>query len=105
MAWVVGSAQNLVSHHLRQMKKVAVITAHRDDKLVMYPLTPLSVDSTAAALASFGLRSAAVTKVKSLPLTTASGLPMPADNGCGCGCDCWSARNVPPVAQADVRGV
>lgn len=70
-----------------------------DGKLVMYRLTPLGVHLTAAALASIGLRSVAVTKVKSLPLTTASALPMPADNGC----DCWAVRDVPAVA--DVRGV
>ncbi|MDW5615134.1 metalloregulator ArsR/SmtB family transcription factor [Mycolicibacterium sp. D5.8-2] len=83
MAWVVGAAQNLVSHHLRQMKKVAVVTARRDGKLVMYRLTPLGIHLTAAVLASIGVEeSTAGTEVKSLPLTAASTLPMPADNGC-----------------------
>ena len=27
MAWVVGSAQNLVSHHLRQLKNAALVAA------------------------------------------------------------------------------
>ena len=52
MAWVVGSAQNLVSHHLRQLKNAALVASRRDGKLVMYRLTPLGVHLTAAVLAS-----------------------------------------------------
>ena len=52
MAWVVGSAQNLVSHHLRQLKNAALVASRRDGKLVMYRLTPLGVHLTAAVNAS-----------------------------------------------------
>lgn len=52
MAWVVDSAQNLVSHHLRQLKSAALVTSRRDGKLVMYRLTPLGAHLTAAVLAS-----------------------------------------------------
>ncbi|MFC5288439.1 ArsR/SmtB family transcription factor [Actinokineospora guangxiensis] len=39
LAWVVGQAQNLVSHHLRQLKSAGLVTSRRDGKLVMYSLT------------------------------------------------------------------
>lgn len=39
MAWVVGQAQNLVSHHLRQLKTADLVTSRRRGKLVMYTLT------------------------------------------------------------------
>ncbi|WP_373418968.1 ArsR/SmtB family transcription factor [Rhodococcus opacus] len=39
MAWVVGQAQNLVSHHLRQLKIADLVTSRRQGKLVMYTLT------------------------------------------------------------------
>lgn len=52
MAWIVGSAQNLVSHHLRQLKNAALVTSRRNGKLVMYRLTPLGVHLTTAVLAS-----------------------------------------------------
>jgi DNA-binding transcriptional ArsR family regulator len=40
MAWVVGQAQNLVSHHLRQLKIAGLVTSRRQGRLVMYALTP-----------------------------------------------------------------
>jgi DNA-binding transcriptional ArsR family regulator len=39
MAWVVGQAQNLVSHHLRQLKHAGLVTSRRQGRLVMYALT------------------------------------------------------------------
>ena len=39
MAWVVGQAQNLVSHHLRQLKVAGVVASRRQGRLVMYRLT------------------------------------------------------------------
>ena len=39
MAWVVGLAQNLVSHHLRQLKVAGLVSSRRSGKLVMYRLT------------------------------------------------------------------
>lgn len=39
MAWVVGQSQNLVSHHLRQLKIAGLVTSRRDGRLVMYSLT------------------------------------------------------------------
>ena len=51
MAWVVGAAQNLVSHHLRQLKNAALVDSRRDGKLVMYRLTELGEHLTTAILA------------------------------------------------------
>ncbi|WP_394618725.1 ArsR/SmtB family transcription factor [Lentzea sp. JNUCC 0626] len=39
MAWVVSQAQNLVSHHLRQLKIAGLVSARRDGRMVMYALT------------------------------------------------------------------
>jgi DNA-binding transcriptional ArsR family regulator len=39
LAWVVGQAQNLVSHHLRQLKTAELVSSRRDGKLVMYSLS------------------------------------------------------------------
>lgn len=41
MAWVVGQAQNLASHHLRVLRAAGLVTSRRDGKLVMYRLTPV----------------------------------------------------------------
>ena len=50
MAWVVGLAQNLVSHHLRQLKIAGMVSARRNGKLVMYRLTDRGRHLTAAVL-------------------------------------------------------
>ncbi|MCX6468292.1 MAG: metalloregulator ArsR/SmtB family transcription factor [Corynebacteriales bacterium] len=42
VAWIVGQAQNLVSHHLRQLKNAELVTARRQGRLVMYSLTDRS---------------------------------------------------------------
>ncbi|WP_053722142.1 ArsR/SmtB family transcription factor [Saccharothrix sp. NRRL B-16348] len=39
MAWVVGQAQNLVSHHLRLLRTAGLVTARRDRRMVMHSLT------------------------------------------------------------------
>lgn len=41
MAWVVGHAQNLASHHLRQLRTAGLVSSRRDGKLVLYRLTPV----------------------------------------------------------------
>ena len=38
-AWVVGASQALVSHHLRQLRTVGVVTSRRDGRMVMYQLS------------------------------------------------------------------
>lgn len=39
VAWVVRQAQNLTSHHLRQLRSAGLVTSRRDGKLVLYRLT------------------------------------------------------------------
>lgn len=41
LAWVTGRAENLVSHHVRQLRQAGLATSRRDGKMVMYALTPL----------------------------------------------------------------
>ncbi|MCR3750463.1 ArsR/SmtB family transcription factor [Lentzea californiensis] len=38
-SWVVGAAQNLTSHHLRQLKIGGLVSSRRAGRLVMYALT------------------------------------------------------------------
>ena len=39
LAWVVGQAQNLVSHHLRQLRVAGLAGSRRQGRLVLYSLT------------------------------------------------------------------
>jgi ArsR family transcriptional regulator, lead/cadmium/zinc/bismuth-responsive transcriptional repressor len=50
MAWVVGQSQNLVSHHLRQLKVAGLVSARRQGRLVMYRLTDRGRVLTAVVL-------------------------------------------------------
>ncbi|MFT3662861.1 MAG: metalloregulator ArsR/SmtB family transcription factor [Gordonia sp. (in: high G+C Gram-positive bacteria)] len=50
IAWVCGSAQNLVSHHLRQLKSAELVSSRRDGRLVMYSLTARGRGLVAALL-------------------------------------------------------
>ena len=50
MAWVIGHAQNLASHHLRVLRAFGLVTSRRDGKLVMYRLTPVGHALVAAVL-------------------------------------------------------
>ena len=40
LAWVVGRAQNLVSHHLRALREAGLAVSRRDGKMALYELTP-----------------------------------------------------------------
>jgi DNA-binding transcriptional ArsR family regulator len=50
MAWVVGVPQNLVSHHLRQLKVAGMVSSRRNGRLVMYRLTERGRMLTAAVM-------------------------------------------------------
>ncbi len=39
VAWVVGQAQNLASHHLRRLRGAGLVESRRQGRLVMYALT------------------------------------------------------------------
>jgi len=40
LSWISERASNLVSHHLRVLRSVGLVTSRRDGKLVIYRLTP-----------------------------------------------------------------
>lgn len=39
LSWVLERAENLVSHHLRQLRREELVESRRDGKMVMYRLT------------------------------------------------------------------
>jgi DNA-binding transcriptional ArsR family regulator len=39
LAWIVGRAQNLVSHHLRVLRRERLVRSRREGKMVLYELT------------------------------------------------------------------
>ncbi|HEV2075183.1 MAG TPA: metalloregulator ArsR/SmtB family transcription factor [Thermoleophilaceae bacterium] len=39
LAWILGRAQNLVSHHLRALHEAGLVASRRDGRTVMYALT------------------------------------------------------------------
>lgn len=39
VSWIVGRAQNLVSHHLRALHDTGVVSSRRDGKMVLFELT------------------------------------------------------------------
>jgi DNA-binding transcriptional ArsR family regulator len=48
LAWIVGREEKLVSHHVRQLKAMGVARSRRDGRMVMYELTELGHQVTAA---------------------------------------------------------
>lgn len=52
LAWVCGLAQNLVSHHVRQLRVADLAVSRRDGRLVMYRLTEAGQALLAAVIAS-----------------------------------------------------
>ena len=40
LAWIAGRAENLVGHHLRQLRGAGLAGSRRDGKIVFYSLTP-----------------------------------------------------------------
>lgn len=39
LAWIAGRAENLVGHHLRQLRTAGLARSRRDGKIVFYALT------------------------------------------------------------------
>lgn len=39
LAWVLGRAENLVSHHVRTLRQAGLARSRRDGKMVLYSLT------------------------------------------------------------------
>lgn len=40
LAWILGRAENLVSHHLRVLRAGGLVSSRREGKMVMYRLNP-----------------------------------------------------------------
>lgn len=51
LSWICGRAENLVSHHLRQLRAAGLVSSRRDGKMVMYSLTGRGRELVAATLA------------------------------------------------------
>jgi ArsR family transcriptional regulator, lead/cadmium/zinc/bismuth-responsive transcriptional repressor len=41
LAWICERSQNLVSHHLRALRRAGLVSFRRDGKMVMYQLTEI----------------------------------------------------------------
>jgi ArsR family transcriptional regulator, lead/cadmium/zinc/bismuth-responsive transcriptional repressor len=39
LAWIVERADNLVSHHVRQLRAAGLVTSRREGKMVLYTVT------------------------------------------------------------------
>jgi DNA-binding transcriptional ArsR family regulator len=50
LSWIAGRSQNLVSHHLRQLRSHGLVTSRRDGKMVMYSLTRVGASLLEAVL-------------------------------------------------------
>ena len=50
LSWIAGRSQNLVSHHLRQLRSHGLVRSRRDGKMVMYSLTEEGISFLAAVL-------------------------------------------------------
>lgn len=52
LSWIAERAENLVSHHLRQLRGAGLATSRRDGKMVLYSLTDAGRRLLAVALAA-----------------------------------------------------
>ena len=50
LAWIVGRAQNLVSHHMRVLRREGLVRSRRDGKMVLYALTDAGERGLSAVL-------------------------------------------------------
>jgi DNA-binding transcriptional ArsR family regulator len=52
LAWIVGRAENLVSHHVRQLRAAGLARSRREGKMVLYALSSAGRVLTGAVLAA-----------------------------------------------------
>jgi DNA-binding transcriptional ArsR family regulator len=60
LSWIVGRAQNLVSHHLRTLRSHGMVRSRRVGKMVMYSLTDEGLSLLSAVLGEGTSREAGV---------------------------------------------
>ena len=56
LAWIVGRAQNLVSHHLRALREAGLAVSRRDGKMALYELTAEGRDLVASLVPTGAIR-------------------------------------------------
>ena len=56
LAWIVGRAQNLVSHHLRALREAGLAVSRRDGKMALYKLTAAGRDLVASLVPTGAIR-------------------------------------------------
>lgn len=52
LAWITARAENLVGHHLRQLRNAGLAASRREGKIVFYSLTPVGAALIDAHLAT-----------------------------------------------------
>lgn len=60
LAWITGRAENLVSHHVRQLRSAGLAVSRRQGKMVLYRLTEQGA-ALLESISSLGLASQATT--------------------------------------------
>src|SRR6266498_2307918 len=64
LAWISGRPQNLVSHHLRALKREGLATSRRDGKIVFYSLTDVGAELLDRVLEAMDAAQAAIGTVR-----------------------------------------
>jgi DNA-binding transcriptional ArsR family regulator len=64
LAWISGRPQNLVSHHLRALKREGLATSRRDGKIVFYSLTERGAELLDRVLKAIAVSQTAVERLQ-----------------------------------------
>ena len=57
LSWVSGRAENLVSHHMRRLRRDGIVSSRKDGKMVLYQLTDSGSSLLDSVIASPEVRS------------------------------------------------
>jgi ArsR family transcriptional regulator, lead/cadmium/zinc/bismuth-responsive transcriptional repressor len=64
LAWISGRPQNLVSHHLRALKREGLATSRRDGKIVFYSLTEAGAELLDRVLKAIAVSETAIEELQ-----------------------------------------